>query len=152
MEAKLQPKLLTMDFSNMNWLAIIAAAAAYFVLGAIWFGPVFGEAWVKGTGLTEEQIKSGGHGKMLGTAFTMSVVVSFGMAMFFFGNGIDPENPMTLSMGAMYGGAMSGIFFVLPTKTMDYVMAQKPGSLILIESLYHIVAFTIVGIILGVWQ
>ena len=65
--------------------------------------------------------------------------------------GIDPENPMTLSMGAMYG-AMSGIFFVLPTKTMDYVMAQKPSSLIWIESMYHIVAFTIVGIILGVWQ
>ena len=140
-----------MDFSNVNWLAVIAAAGAYFVLGAIWFGPVFGKAWVKATGLTDEQIKSGSNVKMLGTAFLMSVVVSFGMAMFFFGFGTDPENPMTMTIGAMYG-ATSGLFFVLPTKAMDYVMAQRSNTLIWIESLYHIVAFTLVGIILGVWQ
>jgi Protein of unknown function (DUF1761) len=75
------------------------------------------------------------------------------MAMFFFGFGTDPDNPMTMTMtmGAMYG-AMSGIFFVLPTKTMDYVMGFRDKSLIWIESFYHIIAFVIVGVILGVWQ
>jgi len=135
----------------MNWLAIVAAAAAYFALGAIWFGPLFGKAWQKGTGLTDEDLKTGNQGKMFGTVFIMSVIVSFGMAMFFFGFGADPDNPMTLTMGAMYG-ATSGIFFVLPTKAMDYVMARRANSLIWIESFYHIVAFTLVGIILGVWQ
>ncbi len=140
-----------MDLSTINWLAVIAAAVAYFILGAIWFGPIFGKAWQRGVGLSDEEVKSGSMGKMLGTVFVMALIVSFGMAMFFFGFGTDPENPMTLTMGAMYG-AMSGVFFVLPTKAMDYVMARKSWGLVFIESFYHIVGFVIVGIILGVWQ
>jgi len=51
-------------------------------------------------------------------------------------------------------GAMSGIFFVLPTKAMDYVMGHRATSLIWIESFYNIVEFVVVvvGVILGVWQ
>ena len=39
---------------NTSWLAVILATFVYFGLGAIWYGPLFGEAWMDGTGITEE--------------------------------------------------------------------------------------------------
>jgi len=42
---------------NTNWLAVILATLAFFMLGAIWYGPLFGEIWMVGTGLTEEMIQ-----------------------------------------------------------------------------------------------
>jgi len=60
------------------------------VLGAIWYGPIFGKVWQKATGLSDEDVRSGNQGKMLGTVFIIAVIVSFGMAMFYFRSGTDP--------------------------------------------------------------
>ena len=90
-------------------------------------------------------------GKRLSFVFVMALVVAVGMAMFFFGMGTDPDNPMTVDMGAMYG-AMTGIFFLLPSTAMNYHMSHKPASLILIDSTYHIVGYTLIGVILAAWQ
>lgn len=139
-----------MDLSTINWLAVIVSAAAYFILGGLWFGPLFGKAWQKGAGLSDEEVKGGSMGKMFATMITMSLIVSFGMAMFFFGMGTDPENPMTAGSGAMMG-AMTGVFFIFPVLVMNYVPGKRTG-LIVIESLYHIICFVMVGAILGGWH
>ncbi len=37
---------------DVNWLAVIVAAVAYFVLGAVWYAPpVFGKAWMAAGGI-----------------------------------------------------------------------------------------------------
>ena len=140
-----------MDLSGINWLAVVVAAVAFFILGSLWYGPLFGKAWQKGVGLSDEEIKSANMGKLFGGAFIMALIISFGMAMFFFGFGTDPENPMTVGMGAGYG-IMTGIFFIFPSTAMNYLFSRKSASLIAIDSLYHIVAYTIVGVILAAWQ
>ena len=118
-----------MDFSNINWLAVVVSTVAYFALGAIWYGPVFGKAWQKGVGLTDEEIKNGNMGKLFGTALIMSFIASFGMAMFFFGFGENPDmNPI---MGATMG-LMTGLFFIIPTTALNYNFARKGAGLILI--------------------
>ena len=140
-----------MDFSAINWLAVVVAAVAFFALGAIWYGPIFGKAWQKGVGLSEEELKNANMGKTFGISFVLALIISVGLAIFFFGFGTDPNNPMTVSTGAMYG-AMTGIFFLLPTICMNYLFAQKSAALMFIDSGYHIVAYTIVGVILAAWQ
>jgi hypothetical protein len=32
-------------FGELNWLALILATLAYYILGAVWFTPLFGKAW-----------------------------------------------------------------------------------------------------------
>lgn len=138
-----------MDLSSINWLAVIVAAVAFFGLGAVWYGPIFGKAWQKGVGLSDEEIKNANMGKLFGSAFVFALIISFGMAMFFYGFGENPD------MNATYGatmGLMTGIFFLFPSISMNYLFARKSSALMLIDSGYHIVAYTIVGIILGVWQ
>ena len=38
--------------SDLNWLAVLAAALAYFAIGAVWYAPpLFGKAWAAAGGL-----------------------------------------------------------------------------------------------------
>ena len=39
---------------NTSLLAVIAATIAFFAFGAIWYGPVFGDAWMAAEGMTQE--------------------------------------------------------------------------------------------------
>lgn len=141
-----------MDFSAINWLAVAVAALAFFLLGAVWYGPVFGKAWQKGVGLSDEEIKNANMGKIFGSAFVFALIISVGMAIFFFGFVAEPgcEVPMTIDMGAMYG-LMTGVFFLFPSISMNYLFARKSTALMLIDSGYHIVAYTVVGVILAAW-
>lgn len=42
--------------SNINWLSVIAAVVSSFLVGGIWYGPVFGRAWMQAFGLSEEDL------------------------------------------------------------------------------------------------
>jgi hypothetical protein len=44
--------------SEINYLAVVVAALAYFAWGAIWYAPrVMGNRWQKAVGLTQEQLR-----------------------------------------------------------------------------------------------
>ena len=41
--------------TDLNWLAVIVAALAYFAIGAVWYAPpAFGRAWMAAGGMTVE--------------------------------------------------------------------------------------------------
>lgn len=43
----------------MNWLAIIVAALANFLLGGLWYSPIlFGKRWQKENNLSDEDLKN----------------------------------------------------------------------------------------------
>lgn len=61
---------------NVNWVAIIAAGIASMAVGFIWYGPLFGKAWMKLTGKKEMADKS----KMpmtYGIMFVASLVTAY---------------------------------------------------------------------------
>ena len=37
----------------MNWLAVVVATVAFFVVGAIWYTALFGKIWQREVGLSE---------------------------------------------------------------------------------------------------
>jgi hypothetical protein len=47
-----------MDPAKLNYLAILAAAASMFLVGGLWYSPVlFGKAWQREVGLSDEELK-----------------------------------------------------------------------------------------------
>jgi hypothetical protein len=50
---------------EINWLAVVVAAIACFLLGGLWYSPVlFGKAWQRETGLTDEKLRNGNMVKL----------------------------------------------------------------------------------------
>ena len=63
-----------MNIFDVNWIAVVVAALAGFLVGGIWYGPIMGKTWMGAVGLTEEQIKQGNMGAIYGGAFAFSLV------------------------------------------------------------------------------
>ena len=55
-----------MDFSNINIWAVLVATLSTFLVGWLWYGPLFGKAWMSASGMTEEKVQQGNMGKIFG--------------------------------------------------------------------------------------
>lgn len=72
---------------NLNYFAILAASALQFVIGAIWYTPVFGKTWGKIHGFDkvskdEQKKMMKKMGPLLATQFLVTVVTTFVLALF----------------------------------------------------------------------
>jgi hypothetical protein len=129
---------------EINWFAVIAAAASSFVLGGLWYGAVFANAWMKAAGLTAEQARAGNQAMIFGGSFVLALVASASFAVFL-GADIDA---MT---GALYG-LTAGLCWVAASYGISYLFERRPLQLWLINGGYHTLQFTLIGLILGAWH
>ncbi len=53
-----------MDMANINFLAVIVATLSAFAVGGLWYGPLFGQAWLSAVGMTEEEVEKGNKVKI----------------------------------------------------------------------------------------
>ena len=66
---------------SINYWAVIVAAVAYFVLGALWYSPVlFGNAWMRSIGKTKEQVTADFSPLNYLWALIASFLASYGIA------------------------------------------------------------------------
>jgi hypothetical protein len=126
---------------DVNWIGVIAAGVSAFIIGGIWYGPLFGKAWQKGVGLSDEQVKSANMVKTLGGSLVLSLIAAFVFAMFL-------GRDMGLQFGAATGFA-AGAGWVAASFGISYLFEQRPFKLWLINGGYHTLQFTLYGAILG---
>jgi hypothetical protein len=130
---------------EFNLLAVIAAAVTSFVLGGLWYSPVlFGKAWQRETGLSDEQLAKGNMALVFGVAFVLCLLASLVFAMF-----LGPRPPMLFGLGA---GFAAGAFWVASSFGVNYLFERKSMKLFLINGGYHTLQFTLIGLILGLWH
>lgn len=131
---------------DINWIAVLVAAVSAFVLGGIWYGPLFGKKWMAHVGITEEMIEESKSmmPKVYGLAFALNLlgVITFA---FFLGNEVD------VATGATYG-FVAGLFWVAASFGISYLFEGRPLGLWLINGGYHTVQFTVFGAILGAFN
>ncbi len=126
---------------ELNYLAILLAALSTFILGGLWYSPaVFGKAWMKENGFTEEDMKKGNIVKIFGLAFVLALISAINLAMF-----MGPEKEV--SMGAAYGFA-AGFGWVATFVGTHYLFERKSFKLFLINAGYSVVALTVMGVII----
>jgi hypothetical protein len=132
---------------DLNWLAIIVAAIAYFALGGIWYAtPVFGKAWQRagGTEPPEGRPSAKYYVGPLVTCFIATIATSwlaFSTASNTVGEGI--VLGIVVAVGyALTLTVLSGLFEPKP----------EPGTWMAISGGYHLVGLIIVGIIVSVWD
>ena len=126
---------------DINWIGIGAATVSAFVLGGIWYGPLFGKKWQALVGLSDDQVKNANMAKIFGGAFVLTFIAAFVFAMF-----LGPD--ITIGQGTAYG-ASAGLCWVAASFGINYLFAQKPFALWLIDGGYAIGMFTLFGLLLG---
>ncbi|MBX9746816.1 MAG: DUF1761 domain-containing protein [Hyphomonadaceae bacterium] len=126
---------------EINWLAVVAAAASSFLLGGMWYSAFFAKPWMAAAGLTEAQARSGNPAIIFGGAFVLALIASASFAVFL-GSELDA---MT---GALYGFT-AGICWVTASFGINYLFERKSLTLFLINGGYHTLQFTLIGAILG---
>jgi len=129
---------------QVNWLAVIVAALSTFVLGGLWYGPLFGKVWMRATGITEEKAKQANMPLVFGASFVLELIAAAVLAMF-----IGGETTFGFAVAA---AASVGVCWVAPALGVLYLFEQRPLSHWLINAGYHGVAFTLMGVIIGAWR
>jgi hypothetical protein len=130
---------------EVNYLAIVAAAVAAFVLGGLWYSPaLFGKAWQREVGLSDEELKRGNMARIFGTALVLSLIASFVFALF-----LGPRPSMPLGIGA---GFSAGLCWVASSFGMNYLFARRSMKLFLIDGGFHTLQFTLIGTVIALWH
>jgi hypothetical protein len=134
-----------MDFSKLNYFAIVVSAVSAFALGGLWYSPaVFGVAWMRENGFTKESLQGGNMMKIFGVSFILALVASINLAMF-----LGPS--ADLAFGA-FAGFAAGLGWVATQIGTHYLFERKSFTLFLINAGYSTVSLTIMGLILGAWH
>jgi hypothetical protein len=138
-----------MVLQHLNWLAVAVSAIAYFSLGAVWFGPVFGKMWMKGHGITpptEEEKKNMNIGMMMGMSFVKTVVMVILTAYVVMIINYQGDLMTALKIGAVLGGIAS-----FPTG-INYLFLRKPFSIWVLDGGYHACGVILTSVIISLWR
>jgi len=130
---------------EVNYLAVIAAAVATFLLGGLWYSPaLFGKAWQREAGVPDERMKNANMVMVFGLTFMLSLIAAWVFALF-----LGPRPPLSLGLGA---GFAAGLCWVAASFGINYLFEGRSFRLFLINGGYHTLQFTIVGLILALWH
>lgn len=136
---------------EINYMAVLACGVIAMVLGAIWYGPLFGKAWLKVIGASDADLKARKEMQkkampLYGIQFLLVLFQVYVLAYFIKGwtevSGV--ENALWIWAA-----------FVMPTVAAGAMWnndsSKVAWSRFLIQAGYQLVLFVIFGYILGVW-
>ncbi|MEM1232291.1 MAG: DUF1761 domain-containing protein [Pseudomonadota bacterium] len=126
---------------EINLLAVAAAALSAFLLGGLWYGPLFGRRWLAACGVSEDALSGRSMGRVFGLAAVLSLIAAANLAAF-----LGPEADLTFGL---FAGFAAGFGWVAAFLGIIYLFEARPLSLWLINGGYATVALTIMGAILG---
>ena len=131
------------SFTSVNWLAVLVGTVLSMALGALWYGPLFGQYWLKLIGKTEEELESN---PMM---YVKTAVAAFvGMLVL---------NLVVVAFGAtdILSGLIAGGFIFLgigATTTFVYTNFEGPSEKVwFLYVAYHLVVYLIMGAVFAIW-
>jgi len=127
----------------VNWLAVLVAALSGFVIGALWYGPLFGKVWMRLTGMTKEKGAQANMAVTFGGAYVLNLIAALGIAT------VSVEHAGV--MFALHVGLLGAFFFVAPALGVIYLFEQQPFRLWLVNAGYQLVNFAAMGAVIGAW-
>ena len=138
-----------MAYPFINIWAVLVAALAFWVLGALWYSPVlFSKRWQKEVGFKEEDISKTNMFMVFGLSFLLMLFMVW--ALNFVINSHKAEDVSLLS--GLHYGVFTGFFFGMLTMGINYLYQRRSLILWLIDGIYMVLGLGIAGMILGGWR
>jgi fluoride ion exporter CrcB/FEX len=129
----------------MNWLAILCAGAAYWVLGALWYSKLFSKPWSSAIEQHGIKLRASGFAMKLLVTFIANVIAALVLGRLF-----HQLQVIDVLRGVKIGAAI-GVGFCGTALTMTYIWQSPPTRLWAIDTGFHIVGFILMGAILSAW-
>jgi hypothetical protein len=125
--------------ANANLLAIFVAAASGFLIGGLWYGPLFGKMWMAANDFTEEELGKSNMVKIYGLTFAFSVLSAVFLGHLLASTSVtSPRSIMMISVGTALG-------FIVPAIGTNYLFSRKSGTLFAIDAGYWLAFYAAMG-------
>ncbi len=133
-------------FGSINYLAVIVAALSSFMVGWIWYGPLFGKTWMRLHGFSKDDLTEGTLSMpvIMVVNYIATALAALAIAMF-----IGPEADAGFGI---FAGLMIAVFWIGTSRLNDVLYERKPWGLFFINVGYAVVIYVIMGAILGAWH
>jgi hypothetical protein len=126
--------------TQIHWIAILAAAVSGFLIGGIWYGPLFGKAWQAARGLSDDAMKNANMPLIFGLTFVLNLVSAFildhTLATY---TGLSVATQVMIASGVALG-------FIIPAIGVNYLFSRQSLRLFLIDSGYWLAIYTVMGL------
>ncbi|NNF22123.1 MAG: DUF1761 domain-containing protein [Saprospiraceae bacterium] len=145
--------------NGINWLPMIVAAFIPLVLGAIYYGPLFGKPWMASLGFTEEDLQGANMPLIYGVALVLAFLLAMGINF-----NIELSHKECSDAGdVIYGsfhtfkhGALHGfftcLFLAIPVLVTNSLFQRNSWKNILINAGYWFIAFSLMGGLVDAWN
>lgn len=123
---------------DVNLLAVFLGAVAFFAVGAVWYSALFGKAWQREVGLTEEQLKGANVALIMGLCFAFELLISLML-----GHNVARTSPaphVVMMMAVGFGATI-----MVPAIGINYLYQLKSGKLFAIDAGHFIVGTAAMG-------
>ena len=131
-------------FANINILAIVAAAVAAWLFGAVWYR-AFATRWMDALGKTKDQLMPGGRRSIssMVIVFVADLIMAAVLARL-----IPAMGPTSIASGLLTAGAC-WLGFVLTTIVVTNGYARNPSALSAVASWHWLGVLLVIGLVLG---
>lgn len=122
---------------------VLAGTAAFFAVGALWYGVIFPKAWQRAAGLTDSQLQGGNMPLIFGLTFAFEMLIA--MVLWHLVARTDPK-PFVVMM--MATGFAAGV--MIPAIGINYLYLRKRLAHFLIDAGHFLVGMAAMGAVF-VW-
>lgn len=130
---------------DLDYLAIVVAGTVPLIVGALWYGPVFGKRWLQLMETTEEEIARDFNPlKTYGGSFLLAIASAFGLAVLLDG--------FSGPLHGLHAALVGTIAFVIPVSHQSVAFEKRRSGLAILNIAYNFVALLGQAILLSVWK
>lgn len=126
---------------DINWIAMVLAALAGFLVGGLWYGPLFLKIWQVEAGISPDQMGKRSPLLVFGGAFLLNLFASF-----ILGHVLATYGHPDLAVSVMIASGVA-LGFIATAFGVNYLFASKSLKLFAIDAGYWIVIYSLMGAI-----
>lgn len=133
----------------LNYWAVLVATVVSFVIGFLWYGPLFGKIWAKEMGISEKEMNAPKKGmwKMMIANFVGTLITVYVLAHFLvFLEAKTAIDAIQLGFWIWLG------FFLTTTMLGGILWEKKSFTLFWINAIYWLVILDVASLILILWK
>jgi len=128
---------------TVNVWALLVAALCGFVVGGLWYGPLFQKPWMAASGMSFEKGRQQNMLRVFGLTYMLNLVIAFAVAMLAGrGHGV---------VWTAHAGFFASMMFIAPALGVIYLFESRSLKHWLINAGYQVVNATVMGVVIGAW-